>query len=127
MASIVPSTAPFLQVQPVRKEFYADRFLHNFAVKDLSGLSADRWQAFQRTVVAPNVAPDRKRGQIGLRMMLFSSIPYLLPNRGGCCHPHPSRSRVLVESKLNARGLRRQTAPAAAIGVMPISASSAKS
>ena len=57
------SDTPFLQIQPVRKEFYADRFLHNFSVKDLSGLSADHWQAFQRTVVAPNIAPDRKRGQ----------------------------------------------------------------
>jgi len=57
------SDVPFLQVQPVRKEDYADRFLQNFVVKDLADLSADNWQAFQRTVVAPNIAPARKRGQ----------------------------------------------------------------
>jgi hypothetical protein len=57
------SDVPFLQVQPVRKEHYADKFLQNFVVKDLSELSAENWEAFQRTVVAPNTAPERKRGQ----------------------------------------------------------------
>ena len=57
------SDVPFLQVQPVRKEHYADRFQQNFVVKDLAQLSPDNWQAFQRTVVAPNIAEDRKRGQ----------------------------------------------------------------
>lgn len=54
---------PFLQVQPVRKEIYAEKFLQNFSVKDLSDMSADTWDAFGRTVVAPNVDPDRKRGR----------------------------------------------------------------
>ena len=54
---------PFLQVQPVRKEFYADKFLQNFAVKELGQLSPENWEAFHRTVVIPNTAPDRRRGQ----------------------------------------------------------------
>ncbi len=57
------SDVPFLQVQPVRKDVYADRFLQNFAVKDLEQLSPENWQAFHRTVVVPNTAEDRKRGQ----------------------------------------------------------------
>lgn len=54
---------PFLQVQPVRKEVYADKFLQNFAVKELCELSPENWEAFQRTVVVPNADPERKRGQ----------------------------------------------------------------
>jgi hypothetical protein len=57
------SDVPFLQVQPVRKEVYTDKFLQNFAVKDLSQLSSENWEAFHGTVVAPNIAPERKRGQ----------------------------------------------------------------
>ena len=57
------SDAPFLQVQPVRKEHYADKFLQNFDVKTLDELTPENWQAFHRTVVVPNTAPDRKRGQ----------------------------------------------------------------
>ena len=54
---------PFLQVQPVRKEVCSDKFLQNFEVKDLTQLSAENWDAFRQTVVAPNVAEERKRGQ----------------------------------------------------------------
>lgn len=57
------SDVPFLQVQPVRKEIYAGNTLQNFAVKTLDELSPENWEAFGRTVVAPNIAPDRKRGQ----------------------------------------------------------------
>ena len=57
------SDVPFLQVQPVRKEHYAERFLQNFTVKDLGQLSDENWDAFRRTVVVPNSEPDRKRGQ----------------------------------------------------------------
>jgi hypothetical protein len=57
------SDVPFLQVQPVRKEVYVDKFLNNFAVKDLSQLSPENWEAFHGTVVAPNTDPERKRGQ----------------------------------------------------------------
>ncbi len=60
---------PFLQVQPVRKEVYADKALQNFAVRELGDLSPEHWQAFNRTVVAPNTAEERKRGQyaVGVR------------------------------------------------------------
>ena len=57
------SDVPFLQVQPVRKDFYADKFLQNFNVKDMAQLSAEDWQAFRSTVVVPNTNPERKRGQ----------------------------------------------------------------
>ena len=57
------SDVPFLQVQPVRKEVYADKLLQNFCVKEPDDLSADDWQAFHRTVVAPNISPERKRGR----------------------------------------------------------------
>jgi hypothetical protein len=53
---------PFLQVQPVRKEVYADKFLRNFRVKELKDLSAENWQAFHRTVVSPNLETDRTPG-----------------------------------------------------------------
>ena len=57
------SDIPFLQVQPIRKEVYGDKLLQNFNVKTMDELSAEDWQAFHRTVVTPNVTPDRKRGQ----------------------------------------------------------------
>jgi hypothetical protein len=57
------SDLPFLQVQPVRKEHYIDKFLQNFTVKTMDELSAENWDAFHRTVVVPNTEPDRKRGQ----------------------------------------------------------------
>src|SRR5262249_7697029 len=57
------SDVPFLQVQPVRKDVYSDKFLQSFAVKELAQLSAENWQAFHRTVVVPNTAAERKRGQ----------------------------------------------------------------
>jgi len=62
------SDTPFLQVQPVRKEVYADKLLQNFNVKGLDELSADDWQAFHRTVVTPNIAPERKRGQYAVEV-----------------------------------------------------------
>jgi hypothetical protein len=54
---------PFLQVQPIRKEHYSDKFLQNFTVKTMDHLSAENWDAFHRTVVLPNTTPDRKHGQ----------------------------------------------------------------
>ena len=54
---------PFLQVQPVPKEVYADKFLRNFVVKEMHELTAQNWAQFRRTVVEPNVAPQRKRGR----------------------------------------------------------------
>jgi Family of unknown function (DUF6065) len=57
------SDVPFLQVQPVRKDVYSDKHLRNFALRDLRDLSAENWEAYRRTVVAPNTTSDRKRGQ----------------------------------------------------------------
>lgn len=62
------SDVPFLQVQPVRKEVYADKFLQNFKVHDIGELSDEDWQAFHRTVVVPNSDPDRKRGQYAVNV-----------------------------------------------------------
>jgi hypothetical protein len=57
------SDVPFLQVQPVRKDFYRDKFLQDFAVRELKDLSPENWAAFHRTVVTPNIDPERKRGE----------------------------------------------------------------
>lgn len=57
------SDIPFLQVQPVRKETYSDKLLQNYAVRDINALSADDWESFRRTVVAPNSMPERKPGR----------------------------------------------------------------
>ena len=57
------SDTPFLQVQPVRKDLYADKFLQNFVVRELGQLSPENWKAFHRTVIVPNTSPERKRGQ----------------------------------------------------------------
>jgi len=57
------SDVPFLQVQPVRKEVYGDKFLRNFAVKGIDELTAENWQQFHHTVVRPNTDPQRARGQ----------------------------------------------------------------
>jgi hypothetical protein len=57
------SDAPFLQVQPVRKDLYKDNALQNFSVKELGQLSSGNWEAFRQTVVVPNTTPERKRGQ----------------------------------------------------------------
>jgi hypothetical protein len=72
------SDVPFLQVQPVRKDVYRDNFLQNFSVKDLEQLSAEDWGAFQRTVVAPNVDPERKRGQyaVAARKRAHHTAPF---------------------------------------------------
>jgi hypothetical protein len=73
---------PFLQVQPVRKDFCTDKFLQNFAVKDAGQLSADNWEAFRRTVVAPNTSPERRRGQ------------YAVTVRKGAAHAAAIRSKA---------------------------------
>jgi hypothetical protein len=67
------SDTPFLQVQPVRKDIYSDKFLQNFAVKDLGQLSAGDWEAFHRTVVVPNTVEDRKRGQYAVSVRKHAS------------------------------------------------------
>jgi hypothetical protein len=54
---------PFLQVQPVRKDVYSDKFLRNFVVKELHELDEANWEQFHSTVVTPNTAPQRKKGQ----------------------------------------------------------------
>src|SRR6202167_3416955 len=67
------SDTPFLQVQPVRKEVFADKFLQNFVVKDMAQLSAEDWDAFHHTVVVPNTTPERKRGQYAVAVRKHAS------------------------------------------------------
>jgi Family of unknown function (DUF6065) len=57
------SDVPFLQVQPIRREVCSDKFLQNYAVKTAEDLAAADWDAFHRTVVAPNTMVDRKPGR----------------------------------------------------------------
>ena len=52
---------PFLQVQPVRKDICADKFLQNFQVKDLHELSPENWE--HSTDRRHTQSPKRKRGQ----------------------------------------------------------------
>jgi len=69
------SDIPFLQVQPVRKEVYSDRFLQEFNVKEMKDLSSEHWEAFQRTVVAPNIDLERKRGQYAVSIRKQAKSP----------------------------------------------------
>jgi hypothetical protein len=73
------SDTPFLQVQPVRKEVYADKFLQNFEVKDLRDLTVENWQSFHRTVVAPNSDDDRKRGAYAVSVRKNAHHPVSRP------------------------------------------------
>lgn len=54
---------PFLQVQPVHQSVYGDALNTFEAVPDLAQLGKADWEAYRRTVVAPNVDPHRPRGQ----------------------------------------------------------------
>jgi Family of unknown function (DUF6065) len=74
------SDIPFLQVQPVHKDVYAEKFLQNFVVKDLDQLSRENWAAFHRTVVVPNVDPERKRGQYAVSVRKRAHHPVLATN-----------------------------------------------
>jgi hypothetical protein len=69
------SDTPFLQVQPVRKEVYADKLLQNFNVKNLDELSSKDWQAFHRTVVTPNITLERKPGQYAVAVRKQAAHP----------------------------------------------------
>src|SRR5262249_20298909 len=71
------SDTPFLQVQPVRKDVYDDKFLRNFAVKDLGELTAEHWEAFRRTVVEPNVTTDRQPGRYAVAARKGAHAPSL--------------------------------------------------
>ena len=66
---------PFLQVQPVRKDVYSDKFLRNFVVKELHELDEANWDQFHRTVVTPNAAPQRKRGQYAVSVRKREAVP----------------------------------------------------
>ena len=54
---------PFLQVQPVHRDTYDDALDQFDLVPDLEQFQPGDWDAFNRTVVRPNVDPDRQRGQ----------------------------------------------------------------
>src|SRR6266536_3340959 len=49
------SDVPFLQVQPIHDDVYADRFLHNSGLEGLSHLSREKWGGFYRAVVLRDV------------------------------------------------------------------------
>jgi hypothetical protein len=54
---------PFLQVQPVQQSTYGDAVNSFEFVSDMAELGDADWEAYRRTVVAPNVDPHRQRGQ----------------------------------------------------------------
>lgn len=55
---------PIAQVQPIPRSAYADRTLDDVAVlSGLSRLTAADWNDFRRTVILPNLRPDRPFGE----------------------------------------------------------------
>jgi Family of unknown function (DUF6065) len=54
---------PFLQAQPVHESLYGAALDTFEVVPDLAQLGGADWEAYRRTVVAPNVDPHRQRGQ----------------------------------------------------------------
>lgn len=54
---------PFLQVQPVHQSVYGKALDGFTVVPDLAHLDHADWEAYQETVVKPNVTPHRRRGQ----------------------------------------------------------------
>ena len=61
---------PFLQLQPLPREVYAEATLNRFeVVADLADLGADAWARYDATVVQPNVQKPRPLGHyaIGVR------------------------------------------------------------
>ena len=54
---------PFMQVQPVNRELYGNALEQFELVTDLAHLRPEEWNAFQTTVVRPNVDPHRQQGQ----------------------------------------------------------------
>lgn len=55
---------PFMQVQPLKRGQYDEKFLSRFSVgQDLAALSGEDWVRYQRTVVGPNQDPNRRMGQ----------------------------------------------------------------
>jgi len=54
---------PFMQVQPVNRELYGNALEQFELVTDLAHLRPEEWNAFQTTVVRPNVEPHRQQGQ----------------------------------------------------------------
>jgi len=60
---------PFMQVQALRKGDYADTHLAAFSVEaDASGLGVDDWACYAETVVKPNTAVDRRKGEYAGRV-----------------------------------------------------------
>lgn len=60
---------PFMQVQAVRKGDYDDRHLDNVAVEpDMTGMTADDWECYIQSIVAPNSDPDRRRGNYAAKV-----------------------------------------------------------
>ncbi len=55
---------PLVQVQPIPRTAYANDTLASFENRDsIDDFSAGDWDRFRTTVVEPNIAPDRRRGQ----------------------------------------------------------------
>ena len=56
---------PFLQIQPLPREIYGNKFLDTAASFEdgIDKLTADDWQAYHDTVVIPNSDPNRRMGR----------------------------------------------------------------
>ena len=66
---------PFMQVQPIRQGDYADSRLNDITVAgDLGGLTDEDWSLYVETVVNPNAADDRRRGEYAARVRKAGSM-----------------------------------------------------
>lgn len=55
---------PLFQVQPIHRSIYEERLLENFTVvQRMEDWTGTDWDGYRTTVVAPNVAESRQRGQ----------------------------------------------------------------
>ncbi len=60
---------PFMQIQPLKRGHYDEKFLSKFVVEDtLDSLKSDDWVRFTQTVVSPNKSPDRRMGEYASRV-----------------------------------------------------------
>ena len=70
---------PLLQVQPLPREAYAEQTLGSATIKpNMAAMSDEDWDAYQRTIVVPNLDPEREFGAyaVATRRRRRTPCPY---------------------------------------------------
>lgn len=70
---------PLLQIQPIPQTAYADVILNNpHTVPDMAQMAPEDWEAYRKTIVAPNDDPERPIGSyaISVRKQRRSGCPF---------------------------------------------------